>query len=307
MEADFIHWLRTQVRSPAAPWVGIGDDAAVLEAPGGAPLVFTSDLLADGVHFELARCGADRAGRKALAANLSDLAAMAARPVAALISLALPRQGAAELARALYAGILPLAEEYGSPIIGGDTNCWDAPLAIGVTAIGLAGPRGPLLRSGARPGDEILVTGSLGGSRLGRHLDFTPRVREALRLHADFELHAAIDVSDGLSLDLSRLAEESGCGAEIELAAVPVSDDARQLAAGDDQAALAHALGDGEDFELLLAVPPDAARQLLDQQPLDVPLARIGRCVERPGLWQLAADGRRRPLPPRGYLHGTAE
>ncbi len=151
--------------------------------------------------------------REALAVNLSDLAAMAARPLAAVIALALPRHDALRIAQELYEGLLPLAERYGVAIAGGDTNSWDAPLAVAITLLGTPGPRGPLLRSGARPGDRILVTGAFGGSILDRHFDFEPRVHEALLLASRYDLHAGIDVSDGLSLDLSRLAAASGCGA----------------------------------------------------------------------------------------------
>jgi thiamine-monophosphate kinase len=233
---------------------------------------------------------------------------MAARPVAAFVSLVLPRQGAAkrsalELAIELYRGMLPLAETTETVIAGGDTNSWDGPLAIGVTALGETTPRGPLTRSGARVGDQLLVTGQLGGSILGRHLAVEPRVSEALLLHERYELHAGIDVSDGLSLDASRLAAASGVGAAIVLDAIPLADAARRLSEQDGRPALEHALADGEDFELLLAVPADAADRMLREQPLDVPLTRIGEIVAMPGLWQIDAAGSRAPLAPTGYQH----
>jgi thiamine-monophosphate kinase len=306
MESDLIAYLRQRIGPHPRLRLGIGDDAAVLDIAGIDGCVMTVDMLMDGVDFELAEIDARRAGRKALAVNLSDLAAMAAEPLAGVVALALPRSGGMELAVALYEGLLPLAERFGLAIAGGDTNSWDGPLAVSVTLLGRVTARGPLLRAGARPGDDILVTGALGGSILGRHLDFEPRVDEALRLHADFELHAGIDVSDGLALDLSRLAAESGCGAVLELDAVPIHADAVQLAAREGRRgkdSLEHALCDGEDFELLLAVAPDEAKRLLDRQPLDVPLVRIGRFVDEPGLWQQRAGGSRQPLAPRGYLH----
>ncbi|HEY1786267.1 MAG TPA: thiamine-phosphate kinase, partial [Pirellulales bacterium] len=211
MESSFIAWLRSVCPPHPALGVGLGDDAAVLAVAGGQ-LVITTDLLTEGVDFLLAEHDPRRIGHKALAANLSDLAAMAARPLAVVIALALPEPGSDQLARDLYAGMLPLAARYGVAIAGGDTNTWAGGLAISITAIGTPTARGPLLRSGARPGDRILVTGSLGGSILGRHFDFEPRVAEALLLADRYQLHAGIDVSDGLSLDLSRLASESGCG-----------------------------------------------------------------------------------------------
>jgi thiamine-monophosphate kinase len=261
--------------------------------------------LTDGVDFELARVAPERVGRKALAVNLSDLAAMAAKPLAAVIAVALPRSGALELAKALYEGLIPLAERYKLAIAGGDTNTWDGPLVISVTVVGETGPAGPLLRSGARPGDWIVASGRFGGSRLGHHLDFEPRVEEALWLAGRYPLHAGIDTSDGLSLDLARLCEASGCGAVVELARVPVADAAGKWAAqlNDGSTALEHALGDGEDFELILALPPQEAAELVARQPLDCGLSCIGRFVAENGLWQVDETGRRTRLEARGYEH----
>jgi thiamine-monophosphate kinase len=316
MEADFLQWLRGRLpASPACP-LGLSDDAAWLQLPaagqlpGAGQLLATVDLLTDGVDFELAenvrgtQADPRRVGRKALAVNLSDLAAMAARPLAALVALALPRSGAARLARELYEGLLPLAEKYEVAIAGGDTNTWDGPLAISVTLLGTPGPAGPLTRRGARPGDQILVTGSFGGSLLGKHFDFEPRVAEALELAGRYQLRAGIDVSDGLSLDLARVAAESGCGAIVELDSIPLAPAAHELARqqADGRTPLDHALEDGEDFELILAAAPDAASRILQEQPLAIPITRIGQFVAEPGLWQTAAGGRR-PLAARGYEH----
>jgi thiamine-monophosphate kinase len=305
MERDFIEWLRQRTQPTREVGLGIGDDAAILKFSGQGQVVVTTDMLMDGVDFQLDRCDPRRIGRKALAVNLSDLAAMAARPVAAFVSLALPREGGLQLAKELYEGLFAIAEEFETNIAGGDTNSWNGPLVINVAAIGSVTERGPLLRSGAKPGDWILVTGTFGGSLLSRHFDFTPRVREALHLQEHFELHAGMDVSDGLSLDLSRLAKESGCGAELELSAIPLSPDAVAIANQnrDGMSPLDHALGDGEDFELILAVAPAEARRLLDLQPLTVKMSRIGEFVATPGLWSVSESGERRPVVPRGYEH----
>ncbi|MEN6450398.1 MAG: thiamine-phosphate kinase [Thermoguttaceae bacterium] len=304
MERDLIRWLRHRLPPHPAVRLGLGDDAAVLSL-GMDQCVVTVDMLTDHVDFELAEVDPRRVGRKCLAANLSDLAAMAARPLAGFVALCLPRGGGMNLAVELFEGMLPLAENYGLAIAGGDTNSWDGPLAVSITLIGAVTERGPLRRGGARPGDRILVTGSLGGSILGRHLDFEPRVAEALSLHARYELDAGTDISDGLSLDLSHILEESDCGAVIRGDAVPVSDAARCLAQqpGDGRTPLEHALGDGEDFELVLAAPPDAAREMLADQPLGVPLTDIGEFVAERGLWIAGDDGIRRPLEPRGWEH----
>lgn len=302
MEAEFLAWLRGQLPTDNRVPLGLSDDAAVLRTT--EQTIVTVDMLTEGVDFVLAEVDPRRIGRKALAVNLSDMAAMAARPVAAVIALALPRQGGFELAKAVYEGLLPMAADYDLAIAGGDTNTWDGPLVISVTIFGEPTERGVLRRSGARPGDQILVTGSFGGSILGRHFDFQPRVREALLLNDRYELHAGMDVSDGLSLDLSRLARESGCGALLDLTTVPIDIAAFELSARRDDGLtpLAHALGDGEDFELLLAAPVNAAAKILEDQPLSVPITRIGEFVAEPGLWKLSA-GHREPLAARGFEH----
>jgi thiamine-monophosphate kinase len=304
MEAALIDYLRR--RLPAHPLLrlGPGDDAALLHTAGRGDVVVTVDMLMDGVDFRLSELDPRRVGRKSLAVNLSDLAAMAARPMAAVIALALPRQGGMELAKGLYEGLIPLAQRYDMAIAGGDTNSWDGPLAISITALGETTSRGPLCRRGAQPGDRILTTGSFGGSILGRHLDFEPRVREALLLHERFELHAGIDTSDGLAIDLWHICQESRCGAVIELDRVPVSDDARRLSAlrGDGVRPLEHALSDGEDFELILAVPPTVAAALRGTTLTGLSVTDIGQFVAEQGLWQEDSHGRR-PLAPRGYQH----
>jgi thiamine-monophosphate kinase len=303
MEHQFIAWLREHLPPHPLLRLGPGDDAAVLRMAGVDECVITVDLLTDGVDFILAETDPRRIGRKALAVNLSDLAAMAAQPLAAVLAVALPRQGARELAVRLYEGLLPIAEEYGLAIAGGDTNSWDGPLVITATLLGQVTSRGPLRRAGARPGDRIIVTGEFGGSILGRHCDFQPRVREALLLNERFELHAGMDVSDGLALDLSRLAAESDVGAIVEIDHVPIHDDARRLAARDGRSALEHALGDGEDFELILAVSAHEARRMLAERPIHAGLTDIGEFVAEPGLWQRGADAAMRPLTPNGWEH----
>ncbi len=308
LESELFDWLRENLPSSPRLTVGWGDDAAVLAGLDQGRVVVTTDMLSDGVDFHLDEIDPQQAGHKALAVNLSDLAAMAARPVAAFVSLGLPRQGAGihsalKLAIELYRGMLPLAEQMDAVIAGGDTNTWDGPLAISITAIGETASRGPLTRSGARVGDQLLVTGQLGGSILGRHLAVEPRVREALLLHERYELHAGIDISDGLSLDASRLAAASGVGAVLALDAIPIAEAAYRLSDRDARSALEHALADGEDFELLLAAPVDAADRMLRDQPLDVPLTRIGEMLATPDLWQVDTGGNRTPLTPQGYQH----
>lgn len=289
MEREFITQLRERLSPHPLLKLGIGDDAAILSLGQAADVVVTTDLLAEGTHFLSAEQNLARIGQKALAVNLSDLAAMAARPVGAVIAIALPRNGIGnrsplEVATRLYDGILPLAAQFDMPIAGGDTNTWDGPLVIAVTALGAVTPRGPLLRSAAQVGDSIYVTGTLGGSLAGKHLDFTPRVAEALELAERYELHAGMDITDGLAIDLDRLVTASNCGAVLDLAVIPIAPAA---------CGLAGALGDGEDFELLLTT-----RDILPN------CTRIGEIIADPGLWSRDATGAVTRLPVTGYLHG---
>jgi thiamine-monophosphate kinase len=313
MELEFIRWLREHVPPDPRATLGLRDDAALLPVTGNPNIVVTTDLLTDGVDFRVGTDDLGRIGRQALGANLSDLAAMAARPLAAFISVALPHAGPNEIpplkmAIGLYEGLLPLAREYDIAIAGGDTNTYDGPLVISITAIGQPLNCGPLTRSGGQPGDWLLVTGSLGGSLLGHMFDFTPRVHEAILLHERYELSAGIDISDGLALDTARLADASSCGALLFLDRVPVSPDAMELAKRDgvdnrEVAALHHALGDGQDFELLFSVDPTTAQAILRDRPVDCQITQVGELIDELGLWQQQPDGRRSPLEATGWRH----
>lgn len=306
MERTFLRWLRTQLGDSASLPLGLLDDAAIIEGIDRDRCVVTSDLLAEGVHFELAS-GLAQIGRKALAVNLSDLAAMAAEPIAAFVSMILPASAAQEMAQSLYEGMFPLAREHSVAIGGGDTNVWHGPLVISVTAIGQAPQTGALTRQGAQPGDVILVTGPLGGSIDAHHLDFQPRVKEAAYLHSSYRLHAGMDISDGLLLDLDRMAEASGCAACLKLEAIPVSRAARELSccvADPEAVALQRALSDGEDFELLLAIPGDDAQRIVADPHHGLTCTIIGEFFEGTGLWQFMAGNHRKQIEPRGYEHG---
>jgi thiamine-monophosphate kinase len=257
-------------------------------------------MLLDGSCFRLAEAGPRRVGRKAMAVNLSDIAAMAGIPTAAVVSVGLPRVGGQAIAEDLYRGLREMADAFDTALVGGDTNSWEGPLVISVTVLGEATERGPVTRSGAKPGDWLLVTGPLGGSILGKHLDFTPRVREALALHAAVPMHAMIDISDGLAADVQHLCDESRCGAVLRAESIPIAPEAHRIA--DGRSPLEHALGDGEDFELALAVSAEDGQRLLDEQPVSgLKLNHIGEFVQS-GLW-LEENASRRPLPPTGYVH----
>ncbi len=305
MENDLLRWFREKLPTHKQLVLGPGDDAAILKLTEGKQLVATTDMLMDGVDFRMGEHDPAEIGHKALAVNLSDLAAMAATPVAALVSLCLPRVGGEALAKELYAGILSTAAQYNVAIAGGDTNSWDGPLVISVTALGEVRPGREWRRSGARPGDLILVTGSFGGSILGCHLMFQPLVKESLWLADHLDVHAAIDVSDGLSLDLARLAEASGVGACIDLDRVPISERATLLSQqrSDGVTPLEHALGDGEDFQLILAVDSEEAERFFVEYPQwRDGLTPIGRFSAIAGLWSVQG-AELTPLVPRGWEH----
>ncbi|UCG15931.1 MAG: thiamine-monophosphate kinase [Phycisphaerales bacterium] len=303
-ELDFVRWLqRSQQKLRAWTKLAVGDDMAVLDIDGAAVLV-TTDMLLDGVHFSTATHSLEAIGGKAVACSLSDCAAMAVRPLAAAVSVALnDRMGAAD-ARRLVGAMRRAADAFDCDLVGGDTTRWSRPLAIDVCMIASPYPGiEPVRRGGARPGDALVVTGPLGGSLRGRHLTFTPRVREARRIAETLgpSLHALMDISDGLSLDVLRMCEASGTGALLEEEALDcvISEAAREAAAADGRSPLVHALHDGEDFELLAAVAPDAATPA---RLAELGLCRVGQ-VRDSDLRLVDRGGRVRALEPRGYDH----
>lgn len=303
-ELEYIAWIRQQPLSGRERvLIGPGDDCAAVSWPAGQPLLLTTDMLLEGSCFRLAEAGPYRVGRKALAVNLSDIAAMAGRPVAAVVSVGLPRGLSAEQSRELFRGLADLAAAFDVALVGGDTNSWDGGLVISIAVVGEPTGSGPVTRRGAEPGDWLFVTGPLGGSLKGHHLDFKPRVLEAQRLHQVVRLKAMIDLSDGLAKDLHQLCQESGCGARLFAGQIPVAAAAQAVA--DGRTPLHHALSDGEDFELLFAVSPaDGAALLRDQplRPLGCELSHIGEC-QASGVVLLQPGGQEEPLPPLGYQH----
>ena len=305
-EWKLIEWIRSRTRlDPTAFPIGPGDDMALVGLGGESQCLLTIDALLEGTHFDLSKATPRQVGYKAMAVSLSDAAAMAAKPVCALAWAGLPENRDMAFAKDLSAGMADAAERFACPIVGGDITSWNQPLVTVGTAL-VARPAGiiPIRRSGAKAGDLLFVTGELGGSALGRHLAFTPRVTEARQLAALVTIHAMIDLSDGLSTDLGHIARESGVAAEIMADAIPVSEDAKRLAKEDGRTPLDHALNDGEDFELLLAVEPVDAQDLLKQNPLkSARLTNIGRVVEGGGVSLVAPNGSRAALEPGGYEH----
>lgn len=306
-EFGLIDWIRRRQagRRRQGTELGIGDDCAILDVAPGTQLLVTTDMLMDGRHFQLERDGAEAVGYKTMGVNLSDIAAMAGLPRAAVVSVALPRARAVAVAQGLHVGLQRMADRFEVDLIGGDTNAWDGPLVVNVALLGETTPPGAVRRSGARPGDVILVTGPLGGSLFrGRHLRPEPRVREALALHGSARLSAMIDISDGLSSDLGHILEESaGLGAILDASSIPIHPDALEQAAADSIPALDHALNDGEDFELCVVVSPETARSLLVSPPEPARLYLVGEITAEPGLRLRTGDGRIAPLATGGFDH----
>ena len=301
-ELALIEWIRGKVQSSAQVPIGIGDDAALICNARGPETLVTTDLLMDGVHFELSSTDPQLIGRKALAVNLSDAAAMAGIPHAAFVSLALPKSHGQDLPVQVFHGLQTLAGEFDVVVAGGDTNTWDGPLVINITLLAEPTARGAVLRDGAKAGDLIFVTGSLGGSLAGRHLRFTPRVFEALKLNETVDLHAMIDLSDGLATDLNHVLQASGVGAIIDAEALPIHDDVLHELPPEQR--INHALGDGEDFELLFTVNSDDAQRLRARPPIESPLSLIGTITAAEELLIRSPNGQHHPVRPSGWEHG---
>ncbi len=292
---------------------GLADDAAVLAFPLGADLVATHDMLAEGVHFT-PKCPPDGIGWKLAAVNLSDLAAMGARPLGLLLGLGAGAGRGAAWAVEVARGVAHAAAAFAAPLLGGDTVRLPGASVLGLTALGFVPEGAALGRAGARPGDDLWVSGTIGDAGLGLEVALgrrshdpvlleryrRPMPRLALGLALRGLATACIDVSDGLLLDAARLAEASGVGLAIEEAALPLSDAAR--ASGVTPAGLA-AMGD--DYELLFTAPTGQGAAVgTAARRAGVRIARIGQCLPEPGLILRDASGRPRPLPPRlGFQH----
>jgi thiamine-monophosphate kinase len=273
--------------------VGIGDDAAVVKGPAGVYWLLTVDMLVEGVHFNKNE-DSGNVGYKAMAVSVSDIAAMGGEPKFALVSAGLPRKNLDARARALFTGLRRCARHFGVSVIGGDTNRSDR-LVVDVFMMGQVERKKLVLRSGARPEDVICVSGPLGGSRSGHHLDFVPRLKEARFLVKHFNVHAMMDLSDGLSMDLSRLCASSRLGAVIFEESVPRNPDVKTLAA---------ALGDGEDYELLFTLSQKEARRLLRRRASPFRFYPVGRMTRAfRGVRIQGLKGDLKPLPAPGFKH----
>ncbi len=285
-EFKLINALKTKIPRSLQGIIPIGDDAGALTVPRNKTMLFAADAVVDGVDFHASKIRPENAGRKALAINLSDIAAMGGQPLSCVISLGIPKDFPEIWVKRFYSGLIKLAKEYKVQIAGGDISRAKEFFAS-IAMAGCADKKEIIQRSGARPGDILFVTGKLGGSILGHHYDFIPRVAEGRFLAAQFKPNAMMDISDGLWQDLEHLCGASKAGVRIDLDKIPVSKDARKLAKGNPCKAIERALTDGEDFELLFALPKakaDILEKKWKQKFPKVSLSRIGSIVSGRGI-----------------------
>lgn len=305
------------VRGEGVVRTGIGDDAAVLRFPSGFDVLVTTDFSLEGVHFRRAWHPPDSVGHRCLARGLSDIAAMGGEPTAAFLSLALPADLPQAWVDAFIKGLIRLGREYNVPLAGGDTAESPAGVLADIVVVGRVPAGKALLRSGARSGDSIYVTGELGRSaatlqrlRAGGlaalgpkgkpryaahdpHFYPQPRIAVGRWLRGKGLVTAAIDVSDGLSTDLGHICEESGVGALVFEAAIP-------RPSGLPTSSLHYALHGGDDYELLFTVP---GSRPIPTKVAGVRVTRVGEIIRGRGLWLVDSHGQRKALPERGWEH----
>jgi thiamine-monophosphate kinase len=305
-EFELIAKLAKSLPTNGTVVAGVGDDCAILDL--GVPeklLLFKTDAVVEGIHFT-AETPPEKIGHKALARCLSDIAAMAGTPVAALVTIGLPKKFDAAHVSQIYDGLNALAKKHHVAITGGETTTNPGGIFISIALLGTVGRGKQILRSGAKTGDAIFVTGELGGSIHGKHLDFEPRLAEARWLAEHFSIHTMVDLSDGLAGDLGHILKASGVGAEILKTALPVSQ-AAKLQSKSSSAKPPHlaALTDGEDFELLFTVAGKDAVKLLDEWKKKFPMLKlscIGKIVTGDGIILRDQLGSQK-LTAHGYTH----
>ncbi len=281
--------------------IGIGDDMAMLRLGKDASVLITTDMLLEGVHFDLKKAGLEQVGYKAMAVSLSDCAAMATQPIAAVVAVGLPADFSSQQLKQLHMGIVRAGQKHNCELIGGDITKFksDGPFVINVAMLSKPAPGiEPVRRDSAQVDDCICVTGTLGGSLQGKHLEFDPRINEAVKIAKIVRLHAMMDISDGLSRDLPRICSQSGVGAIIEAGKIPLSD-----AAAKSNDPLAGALNDGEDFELLFTLSQSDCQKLLETWRDTPPITCIGTITENKDILIKSESGETKLLQAAGFDH----
>jgi len=300
-EDEITEWFARQRKLSSTDFpIGIGDDMAQIQLAEDVSVLITTDMLLDGVHFDLRQTTLKQVGYKAMAVSLSDCAAMATVPVAAVVSVAMPKGFGDKELKQIHAGIILAGDKYACPLVGGDITCWKGkePFAVNVAMLSRPAGNEPVKRSGAKVGDCICVTGDLGGAISGRHLNFEPRVKEAIKIAQMVKLNAMIDLSDGLSSDLNRICRASGVGAVINAGQIPLSQQT-----GKAEEPLSSALNDGEDFELLFTLAPRECQKLLSKWKGPLAITQVGTITGTKKMQIAMPDGSLHDLQARGYDH----
>ncbi len=300
-EDQLIRWFAARNEQPATNIpINIGDDMAEVSIAKGQTALVTIDMMLEGVHFQLDKASLLQIGYKAVAVSLSDCAAMATIPLAVVIAVGLPQNFDQQQLKQLHTGIKKAVEYFNCALVGGDITRWRGGKALVICSAMLSKPakKPPVKRSGAKPRDVICVTGKLGGSRLGKHLDFTPRVNEALQITKIASVNSMIDISDGLSTDLIRICDAGRVGAVIESNRIPLSEIAKQ-----NSNPVESALNDGEDFELLFTLSQKEYDRLSKYWQSKTPITCIGKITKGDKVRIKYPDGRVQSLTAGGYDH----
>jgi len=280
-EDEITEWFARQSKLTAADFpIGIGDDMAEIQLEDGTSVLVTTDMLLDGVHFNLQEVTLEQVGYKAMAVSLSDCAAMATVPVGAVVCVALPKGSGQEELKRLHEGLVLAADKFSCELVGGDITSWQGKERFAISVALLS------RKSGHEP------------VRCGKHLEFEPRVKEAIKIVQMVTVNSMIDISDGLSSDLNRICQQSRVGAVIDAGLIPISNEAKK-----SKEPLSSALNDGEDFELLFTLSEKDCKRLLEQWNDPITITRIGTVTDTRKMQIRMPDGEVRNLEARGYEH----
>jgi thiamine-monophosphate kinase len=328
-EFALIARLQSRLQGPQPHIIcSVGDDCAVLRPAAGMDLLLTTDTQEEGIHFRRDWASPEDIGWRCLAVNVSDIAAMGGSPVGAVVALSIPPALEVAFVEALYDGMQAVAQRYDCPVVGGNISQRADTLSVTITVAGQVPCGQSVYRSGAQVGDDIWVTGDLGGAKAGlevlsrpeamvglrtaevlaRYRRPQPRLYEAQYLRQQGHIHSLLDISDGLSSDLRHVCEASGVGAELDAAAIPMTQEVQHIARALQVDPLQFALHGGEDFELCLTAPPGSIGRIQEAftRRFHCPLVHVGTIQPGHGVQLRLPHGEVMPLPARGYDHFRA-